>query len=616
MTAAVDVNHICELYKRVATIPAVSRGRLDQIGAAVSHVTVDWSQRDLVRSKKVTYKKNYHIKLDENGVVEKSSESPPEDTSRIEASTVTTDGTRRAVLVKEKGKTPEDHQYIEIWDNQCCQTVVAVKKFKKEHGKILRDITFSSFLFSPSGNKLLYIAEKVEPKEVPFFGTQDDDKDGPPPVKRGTEYTFKEDWGEQEIGIKSPVAVVLDLATETCTVLSTGEFSDISVGQAVWSPDELGVVFVGWNNSPRRLGIIYCSNRRSGLYYTSLEDGTCVRLTDGNGSISSPRFNPQGSKLVYLESPCGGPHHTCAQLNLINWTSKKIETVVDYVKRPTDDNKFPGIYTYTLPQHCWNENGNIVYFSSQWYSKLEMLSVNVDTRVVVHLEVKGDKHSKLILDVCGHVILVCSSSPTHPHCVVVGTLEQNGQAISTWTTIASTSCDLVDHLSWEIIPLRPTDGDQLNYEAILIKSTKETTLPALYVFPHGGPHSSFNCEFQQQVVFFANLGFAVLMVNYRGSLGFGKDSVDSLLGEVGKQEINDVHSAALHVIQLGMVDGNKVVVCGGSHGGFISIHLVGQYPDFYKAACIRNPVVDIARKLTTADNPDSYALYQESMMTH
>jgi len=31
------------------------------------------------------------------------------------------------------------------------------------------------------------------------------------------------------------------------------------------------------------------------------------------------------------------------------------------------------------------------------------------------------------------------------------------------------------------------------------------------IVPAGGPHSSFNCEFQQQVAFFANLGFAVLM---------------------------------------------------------------------------------------------------------
>ena len=75
----------------------------------------------------------------------------------------------------------------------------------------------------------------------------------------------------------------------------------------------------------------------------------------------------------------------------------------------------------------------------------------------------------------------------------------------------------------------------------------------------GGPHSSFNCEFQQQILFSVNLGFTVLMgkedgtilvlkiivffvlVNYRGSLGFGKDSIDSLLGKIGTQDISDVH---------------------------------------------------------------------------
>lgn len=42
---------------------------------------------------------------------------------------------------------------------------------------------------------------------------------------------FTEDWGEQEVGIKNPVAVVLDLSTEICSVLTTGEYADISVGQ-------------------------------------------------------------------------------------------------------------------------------------------------------------------------------------------------------------------------------------------------------------------------------------------------------------------------------------------------------------------------------------------------
>ena len=71
----------------------------------------------------------------------------------------------------------------------------------------------------------------------------------------------------------------------------------------------------------------------------------------------------------------------------------------------TIGNKFPGIYSYELPQRCWNENGNIVYFSSQWYSKLvssivfiiqsyhvalkEMLCVDTNSKSVDRLKIEG-----------------------------------------------------------------------------------------------------------------------------------------------------------------------------------------------------------------------------------
>lgn len=66
--------------------------------------------------------------------------------------------------------------------------------------RCLLAVTFGSFLLSPSGKKLLYIAEKVEPKTISYFDTQDsknyvlsstnvslyivDDEDGPPSAKR------------------------------------------------------------------------------------------------------------------------------------------------------------------------------------------------------------------------------------------------------------------------------------------------------------------------------------------------------------------------------------------------------------------------------------------------
>lgn len=81
MTANVD--HICEVYREAAGVPTIVRGRLEHRKNYVSRVSVDWSQKDLIRSKKITFNKNYYIKFEANDKVEKENESPPADISRV-----------------------------------------------------------------------------------------------------------------------------------------------------------------------------------------------------------------------------------------------------------------------------------------------------------------------------------------------------------------------------------------------------------------------------------------------------------------------------------------------------------------------------------------------------
>lgn len=127
---------------------------------------------------------------------------------------------------------------------------------------------------------------------------------------------------------------------------------------------------------------------------------------------------------------------------------------------------------------------------------------------------------------------------------------------------------------------------------------------------------------------FKYLNILCVTVNYRGSTGFGQDTIESLLGNVGSQDVKDVqvcictnnmylllkkYCISLFVILCVQravlcalqnettLDPDRVAVMGGSHGGFLACHLVGQYPDFYRACAARNPVINAATLLGTSD---------------
>lgn len=97
----------------------------------------------------------------------------------------------------------------------------------------------------------------------------------------------------------------------------------------------------------------------------------------------------------------------------------------------------------------------------------------------------------------------------------------------------------------------------------------------------------------------------MLLVNYRGSLGSGQQSIEFLPGNVGVADVKDCITATDTALStFKWLNPDAVALVGGSHGGFLVLHLSGQYPDRFKAVVARNPVTDIATMSIISDIPD------------
>jgi len=107
--------------------------------------------------------------------------------------------------------------------------------------------------------------------------------------------------------------------------------------------------------------------------------------------------------------------------------------------------------------------------------------------------------------------------------------------------------------------------------------------PPLIVHIHGGPTSQVRDTFNPRAQFFATRGFAVLEVNYRGSTGYGRAYRDKLKGNWGIYDVQDAVSGARALAEAGRVDGERMVIMGGSAGGFTVLQALIDYPGFFKA---------------------------------
>ncbi|WP_285259823.1 alpha/beta hydrolase family protein [Halopseudomonas bauzanensis] len=112
----------------------------------------------------------------------------------------------------------------------------------------------------------------------------------------------------------------------------------------------------------------------------------------------------------------------------------------------------------------------------------------------------------------------------------------------------------------------------------------EDELPPLVIFTHGGPTSACYPVLDNRIQFWTQRGFAVVDLNYRGSVGFGRAYRQRLQGNWGITDIEDVLAAIDHLGQRGLIDPHRVFIRGQSAGGFTTLNSLVSASGRFRAA--------------------------------
>ncbi|WP_067844444.1 S9 family peptidase [Nocardia lijiangensis] len=146
------------------------------------------------------------------------------------------------------------------------------------------------------------------------------------------------------------------------------------------------------------------------------------------------------------------------------------------------------------------------------------------------------------------------------------------------------------------IPAR--DGLSLPSYLTLPVGIEPVGLP-MVLMVHGGPWYRDSWEFDPAAQLFANRGYAVLQVNFRGSTGYGKAFVKAAIGEFAGKMHDDLIDAVHWAVEQGYADPDRVAIFGASYGGYASLVGVTFTPDVFAAAIDYVGISDLTNFLRT-----------------
>ncbi|HJZ75165.1 MAG TPA: S9 family peptidase [Vicinamibacterales bacterium] len=462
-----------------------------------------------------------------------------------------------------------DGQQIAYFGREETSAGVVISRADGSGAMLLAPVSGTNHPLPSSGERLAW---SPDGKQIAFIsataGPETENANGDPMVI--TRYLYKPTASEGLTRFNDNRRLhifIVDVASKQVRQLTRGDYYEHSIE---WSPEGGDILFVS-NRGPD-------SDRffNYDVFSANAVSGDVRRLTQTPNAEYRPIWSPNGKMVAYL----GTRRSLTSSETTMEDTHVWVMDGIGGNRRElvSIDNR--------QGQPQWSPSGDSVYFTVQERGNVRLFRTPVaggaPTLVAPQTGERGSVGSwSIAKGTSSDVIAFALTTPTTASELFV----QQGTAPA--RAVTSVNRELLAGKSiaeTESLPFKSFDG--LAVEAFLTKpvEVKPGAKHPLIVMIHGGPHGQQGPGFNMKAQVYAGKGYAVLMVNYRGSTGYGQKFADAIFNDQDGGEARDVLAGVdAALAKYPWLDANRLGIEGGSYGGQLTDWLITQTSRF-KAA--------------------------------
>ncbi len=424
----------------------------------------------------------------------------------------------------------------------------------------------ASFVWSPDGAGLAVCA----PVDIEGEPGNDEEKKRrayAPVVVRAA--GFKAD-GTGLIGTKRVHLFVVDVESGQAEQLTKNDFN---VSTPAWSANGKLIAFGGSASDRDVTG-------RSGLYVVAPEGGEADEIARWNGTAAAPVFTPDGKSIVFCGREEVGPGHTrLFRVPVDGGTPERLLESFDrnvMIGGPGYPGARPDFAADGRLLFCARDRGCTHVYAHDGDDEVKL--VGGADRVASSVSVAGDKIAFLV------------SAPDIPSDVFVANTDGSSER-----RLTSLNDELLKGVRLHgAEPRTFTAPDGLDVHGWLLRGDGDGPRPLL-LDVHGGPHNAWNPAFLPGAHLYQELlaaqGWSTLLLNPRGSDGYGEEFFTAVSGGWGLADEHDFLSAIDMLVDESAVDPERLAICGYSYGGYMTNWLTARTDRFAVAVsggCVSN----------------------------